>query len=123
MNDTKHEAPNEAACAASALDDGLERIFQDAMSDMRTIKARITKMQGGVEPDLWQFASGILFVALLKAVATEREACAKACEAERDRILSKQSGLEGDAVDINLRMTAWAGADPCAAAIRARSNA
>jgi hypothetical protein len=58
-----------------------------------------------------------LYAEEVRAAALEDSA--KVCEAQRDRILSKQSGREGDLVDTNLRMTAWLGADACAAAIRA----
>ena len=55
------------------------------------------------------------------AVAKEREECAKVCEAEEQRILSKQSGRDFDQVDTNLRMIACVLPD-IAAAIRARGN-
>ncbi len=59
------------------------------------------------------------FAALV--VAAEREACAKLCEAEEQRILSKQSGRDFDQVDANLRMIACILPD-IADAIRARGE-
>ena len=59
--------------------------------------------------------------AVAEAKAAEREACAKLCEAEEQRILSKQSGRDFDQVDANLRMIACILPD-IADAIRARGE-
>ena len=59
--------------------------------------------------------------AVAEAKANEREACAKVCEAEEQRILSKQSGRDFDQVDANLRMIACILPD-IADAIRARGE-
>ena len=64
------------------------------------------------------------FAALAYAAgaAAMKERCAKVCEAEESRILSRQSGRDYDPVDTNLRMIACVLPD-IAAAIRAQEDA
>lgn len=62
--------------------------------------------------------SELIVVAYAAGAAAMKERAAKVCEAEEQRILSKQSGRDFDQVDTNLRMIACVLPD-IAATIRA----